>query len=247
MRGVHPDALALTLVFVPLIIMTFPHDRQDRYALPMIAPAAVVVAIGVLEHLRSWKHPSRTDALVLTLHWLTLAGIAVAFPILAATRAMGTCPWLSMPFAIIEASLGGLLVLAGVGLHRLRPSGLVSMTFITMLIAQAVIFKGYCQSPQGQSDMKPMAELLAGRYPDAVFYNAHPTGKRPPTDLGVYLNRTIRWTGDPAALQSGPHPLVLFMLQNKGEPIPAPPPGWEFADRATHDKDWWWAFVLPPP
>jgi hypothetical protein len=121
------------------------------------------------------------------------------------------------------------------------------MTFVTMLVVQSVIFKGYSQSPNGRSTMKPLAELVAGRYPDGILYNAHPTGKRPPTDLGVYLNRTIHWIANPSTLNPGPHPLVLFMLQNKGDPDPQPPAGWEFVSKAPRDKDWWWAFVLPPP
>ncbi len=115
-----------------------------------------------------------------------------------------------------------------------------------MLVMQAVIFKGYCSSNSGQSDFKRFADLIAARYPDATFFNAHPKSKRPPTDLGVYLNRTIRLTTDASTLHAGEHPIVLFMLQNKGEPEPAPPAGWNFVDVAHRDKDLWWAYVLPP-
>jgi hypothetical protein len=94
--------------------------------------------------------------------------------------------------------------------------------------------------------MKQLADILSARYPDALYYNAHPKGKRPPTDMGVYLNRTIVWVPDAAALRADRHPLVLFMLQNAGEPEPAPAGEWTAVGKARRDKDWWWAFVLPP-
>jgi hypothetical protein len=115
-----------------------------------------------------------------------------------------------------------------------------------MLVVQAVAFKGYCTSTPGRSELKTLADLLVARYPGASFYNAHPRGKRPPTDLGVYLNRTILATSDPSQIRATENPAVIFMLQNKGEPEPTPPEGWHFVDRAKRDKDWWWAFVLPP-
>jgi len=38
----------------------------------------------------------------------------------------------------------------------------------------------------------------------------------------------------------------LFMLQDKAAPEPALPDDWHFVQKAKRDKDWWWAFVLPP-
>ncbi len=80
-RLVNPDLLALLLLIVPLVVMSFAKDRQDRYALPMVAAAAVVAAIGVREYLAKLKF----GALIESLHWLMLTGIAVGLPLLGAT------------------------------------------------------------------------------------------------------------------------------------------------------------------
>jgi hypothetical protein len=241
--------LALLLLVVPLLVMTFVRDRQDRYALPMIPAAAVVIAVGVREYLRDWQAGNQIGRRNAWMHWSALAFVAVFVPIAGATPLLkqeNGQPWFSLRFAVMEACFGAALVLAGILLHRRRPGALVAMTLVTMLVMQAVIFKGYCTSDSGRSGMKGLADVIGARYPDASFYNAHPRGKRPPTDLGVYLNRTIFWTGDPSQLRSSDHPIVLFMLQNNGEPEPQPPPGWHVVDKARRDKDWWWAFVLPP-
>ncbi len=248
-RQVTPGLLALLLLLVPLIVMSFAKDRQDRYALPTISAAAIVAAIGVREYLARWKSPDTAHRVIAVLHWTTLGAIAVVFPLVGATRLLRQSngqPWFTWQFASIESALGVGLIVAGIMLHRRRPGALVAMSFATMLVMQAVAFKGYCSSTSGRSDMRELADLCIGRLPDATFYNAHPKGKRPPTDLGVYLNRTIQWVPDPSQLHSNSHPIVLFMLQNNGEPEPSPPGDWEFMARAHRGKDWWWAFVLRP-
>jgi 4-amino-4-deoxy-L-arabinose transferase-like glycosyltransferase len=248
-RQVTADALGLFLLVIPLLIMTLAKDRQDRYTLPMIPAAAIVAAIGVRDHLSRWKSSDAMHRLITWLHWIMLGAIAVALPLAGAIgllKQVDGTPWFAWRFALIEAALGAALLVAGIVLYRRRPGALVAMTFATMLVMQAVLFKGYCSSSAGRSDLKPLADVLAARYPDATFYNAHPRGKRPPTDLGVYLNRTIRWIPDTGSLQPGVHPIVVFMLQDKGEPDPISPPGFHFIERAKRDKDYWWAFVLPP-
>jgi 4-amino-4-deoxy-L-arabinose transferase-like glycosyltransferase len=243
------DLFAALLLILPLVVITFAKDRQDRYALPMIPAAAVVIAVGVRQYLQGWLHPDRYTRATATLHWFTLAVIVVLIPILGTTPLLKQedgKPWFSLSFGYIEGALGAMLLVTGIRLHQRRPGALVAMTCVTMLVMQAVLFKGYCSTDSGRSDMKQLADALAAQFPDATFYNAHPEGKRPPTDMGVYLNRTIQWVANPSQLSATPHPLVLFMLQNNGQPDPAPPQEWHFVQKAKKDKDWWWAFVLPP-
>ena len=68
-------------------------------------------------------------------------------------------------------------------------------------------------------------------------------GKRPPTDLGVYLNRIVRWIPEPAQLAPSDHPQVLFMLQNVTELEPAAPTGFRVLGKVRRGRDWWYAFV----
>ena len=102
------------------------------------------------------------------------------------------------------------------------------MTLVTMLVMQAVLFKGYCTSSAAQSATRRWRRFAWRDIPMRSF-NAHPQQKRPPTDLGVYLNRSIPVIGDPSVIHPSEHPAVLFMLQNKGQPDPAPRP-MEFCD-----------------
>ena len=114
-----------------------------------------------------------------------------------------------------------------------------------MLGMQALFIAGYRNTRQGRAELRPLGETIATRFPDAEVFNAHPDGKRPPTEMGVYLARTIRWTRDPLMLERGDHPKVLLFIQRRNAPEPAPPAGWEFIAKVKRDKDWWWAFALP--
>ena len=175
-----PNALALFLLVIPLVVMSFAKDRQDRYTLPMIPAAATVAAIGVKEYLSRWDRPDVWNRIIATLHWLTLGSIAVIFPILAATpllKQTNDQPWFDHRFAAMEAGLGGAMLLFGILMHRRRPGTLLTISVAIMLVFQAVAFRGYVKSAAGRSELKPLADLLVGRYPGASFYNAHPRGK----------------------------------------------------------------------
>jgi hypothetical protein len=121
--------------------------------------------------------------------------------------------------------------------------------FMVMLIAQAVFIHFYRDMREGRAELKPLAEAILNQYPDAEVFNAHPQGKRPPPELGVYLNRELRWIESPASLGAGDVPKVLLMLQRRNEPEPIPPPGWLYIKKCPRDREHWWAFVLPakPP
>src|SRR5207253_2386256 len=83
-REITSDFLALFLLVIPLLVMTFAKDRQDRYTLPMIPAAAIVSSIGVREYLARWKSPNIAHRFVAALHWITLGAIAVIFPLIGA-------------------------------------------------------------------------------------------------------------------------------------------------------------------
>jgi hypothetical protein len=186
---------------------------------------------------------------VTTVHWLLLAAVLVVFPLVGASEyliAVDGRPWFRPDFAEPVAFVGALIVVAGVLVHRKWPGGIVVATVLAMLLAQAVAFRGYVNSAPGRSDMKELADAIVSQYPTSLAYNAHPRGKRPPTDLSVYLNRIVRRMSDPSALAPNSRaPLVLFMLQDKGEPEPTPPQGWRYLGKAERGSATWHAFVLP--
>jgi 4-amino-4-deoxy-L-arabinose transferase-like glycosyltransferase len=244
-RGV----LLLLLLLTPLVVMSFFHDKYPRYLLPMLPAAALLVGQLVTETLRK-KIWSRWDRFLNLSHWVTLAIVGIGFPIAAAGlikqlhRDDGAA-WLTPGIAIPAAVVAALVILAGAALQKHFRFTLVLATLVIMLAMQGLFIVGYERSAQGVAEYRPLAEMIVRSYPDAEVYNAHPRGKRPPPDVGVYMNRVLKWIADPSTLQPGEHPKVLLMLQDKNDPPPSPPPGWRAIGNVGRAEKWW-AFVLAP-
>jgi 4-amino-4-deoxy-L-arabinose transferase-like glycosyltransferase len=245
-REPSPAPLPLLLTFIPLLVMTFFGDREHRYALPVLPAAALVAAIGVAEHLRSARTWTRADTLIAIAHWSTMALILIGLPTLGATHVLTKtdgAPWYTPSTAAVAAMVGAALVVACVFASKTKPATVIVGTVIAMLAVQSLAFRGYVESAQGRSVMKPLADDLVARYPSALTFNGTPNDRRPPTDLGVYLNRIVRWQPDPARIEPTARPQVLFMLREKSNPPPTPPPGWQHFADATRGKEHWQAFV----
>jgi hypothetical protein len=112
-----------------------------------------------------------------------------------------------------------------------------------MLVLQTMFIFGYANSPDGRAEMRPLAESIATLYPDAEVYNAHPEGQRPPTDLGVYLNRTIPWVADVAKIPASDRQQIVLYRQNQNDPAPKPPADWGLVDVKRRGKDLWYAYI----
>jgi 4-amino-4-deoxy-L-arabinose transferase-like glycosyltransferase len=241
-RETGPRVLAGMLLIVPIVIMIFFKERHDRYLLPMLGPAAILIAMALCEVLRAGRNPKREDRVVTTLHWLMLGGGLAVVEVLAALRIV---PMFASHTFQIAAACGLIFVLVGALSYIRSRNALLVVTVLIALGMQVILMRGFVASGTWRSETRPLADAVLDRYPDAVAYNGHPIPKRPPTDLGVYLNRQVTWIADPSALQAGDRPLVLFMLQNDGDPPPNAPAGWIHVERAAKRKDWWHAFVLP--
>src|SRR5205814_2356084 len=89
--------LALLLVALPVVVMSFFPDRKERYLLPLLAPAAILASIGVRQVMRSearWAWIA---------HGIVLLAIAIGLP-LTGTISLKTVngqPWYSGTFAMI--------------------------------------------------------------------------------------------------------------------------------------------------
>jgi hypothetical protein len=219
----------------------------------MLGPSAIITASAAREHFCALRRKKPLDQAVLCIHWALVLGGTALFLIGAATgtprwmtRRADGAPWYAPSLAYSLLAIAIVMIAVGATLHfRARASGLMIITLLLGLVGQAVVMRGYGVSRIGLAEMRPLAELVLARFPDARAFNAHPLGKRPPTDLGVYLNRTIRWTKDPSSLKPSARPLVLFVPQNAADPSPAAPPGWLSLGKAHKSKDWWHAFALP--
>jgi hypothetical protein len=227
--------LVLLLMFVPILIMSLARDRNERYLLPLLPAAAILVGVGV----RGLMH----NRMMIGIHGIVLLLIGVGFPL--ATTFMNP-PWYT-PLEVFSTVIAAALIIdRGFLPERRDKKTPLLTTCIIMLAIQAFFILGYRNTRQGSAELRPLAEQIATRFPNAEIFNAHPRGKRPPTELGVYLNRTLQWTDDPAKIVRGPAPKILLMLQNKEDPEPKPPSGWDLVMKHQRDSDWWWAFELQP-
>jgi 4-amino-4-deoxy-L-arabinose transferase-like glycosyltransferase len=235
--------LALFLFAIPLIVMSFFPDRKDRYALPMLAPAAVIAGDAMATWLRRRE---ANDNRAIAAHWIMLTILAVGVPVATTfLHAADVSPWLSGSQAIFAAAVG----VGGMIIAWARWRGAVSIiiaTVFVMIICHAVVIGGYARSAKGLSDFKPLAEAIVAQYPNALVYNGRGDDKRISVDLAIYLDRaTIRdehWRDLPPT----DRPRVVVMWQRPNQPTPQPPAGWKFVDKSQRDSDWYWAFVQLP-
>lgn len=254
----RPAAFALIFVIVPLLIMSFVSDRKDRYALPMLGPAAIVIAYGLAEHFRAWHRPrwAAIDVLLVIIQWIGVAVIGIGLPLLLSPWARHL-PWIGEQLADVEPLMNNqasaivlagmtVLVLAGVWLHRRWPGGIVAGTVVVMLVAQAIGFRAYSRFQDvGRSDVKPLADAIWAAVPDAEVSYIHPS-RRIPEGVSIYLNRNAPRVADASTIRPSNHPHVAIFPQSRGEPDPVPPPGWRPLAIGMTGKKRLHAFVLPP-
>jgi 4-amino-4-deoxy-L-arabinose transferase-like glycosyltransferase len=234
--------LALFLLVVPLVTMSFFHDRKDRYMLPMIGPASVLAGAALSHTLRV---RGRAENLLLAAQWGLLAVVAIGLPIAGMIlKTTDGSAWLSGSQPVFCAL--AMLSIMVMGFARKRLGGIVTTGVVVMLLAQAVLMSGYVRTREGRSEMKPLAEAIIAAYPDALVYNGRHVDKRVPVDLAIYLNRATLRDEHWQELSPTDRPRVVVMPQRAGEPDPQPPAGWKFLEKTPRDRDFWWAFVLEP-
>jgi hypothetical protein len=239
------------LVIVPIVIMSFFRDRKERYLLPMIAPAAIIAARAVTEHLDTRAENRTTDRAVLNIHWAGVIAIAAGFPLAAALhpalkRADGTA-WLSLPATVVAMLIAIGLIATGLALRRRFAFSVVVFPALMMLAMQAFFMHSYRYTREGMSEIKSLAKMIWERAPDAVVFTTGPHKKLAPNDLSIYLSRTIRWLPqypDPAT--ADPRTLAVVRRDDDDETV-FPPSGWREIARAERDKSWWYALVPDTP
>jgi hypothetical protein len=243
-------ALALLLVLVPLVVMSFAKDRFDRYLLPLVPAGAVLAALG-LEVLRT-ATPGRERGVRLALlaHWLVVAGWAVGQPLLAATgwvpalRTVAGGPWFSWPLALALVAVPAAALAWGVRAQRRWPAAVAAATFVAITAGQVGYTLGRSRSPAGEADLRVAAEALRA---DPRLAGVAVVAKDEPkknkinihaNTLSIYLNRTAQWAADPAALSANHAGPVAWVLgRGRSAPDPPVPAGWEvFFKKGGADK-----------
>lgn len=243
------------LIVVPILVMSFFRDRKDRYLLPMLAPAAVMTGMALLEFLDASRRENKLG--LAALHW-TLVAIVGAMIVLGGSRiiphfrtleghaVIGVAP------ALLGASVVVLAAAAGWWLSRRawQPGGeaaMVGPTVAIMLFCNVVAVWAMRPGAEGLSEMKPLADAIRLQYPRAEIYSFRPSRptRHAPLDLSIYLNRVVRNLPTADALAGTAGARLYLEHQRFGDPTPAGPAGWREVSATRRDKSIWHVFASP--
>jgi 4-amino-4-deoxy-L-arabinose transferase-like glycosyltransferase len=238
--------LALLMLLVPIVAMSFFPDRKERYLLPLSGPASVLAARGIaamLDRSERRKVPPWVQ-------WAIVGVIAVGLPVAGAffLKRFDGATWYTPVLAACGAVVAVMVLLIAALQSRRHPFALVIGPAVVMLIMQPIFLFGYRDTREGRSEMRPLAEAVWQAAPDARMFNWRPEGpKRADVALSIYLNRPTIWIRDPADVPpGGEHPPVMITLQRSDRPPRQLPPDWLVLDDVPHDKDRYVAFVRIP-
>ena len=246
-RGV---GLMLAWVLVPLIGMSFFPERRERYALPIVGPAAVLAGWALLEYLASLgrERSNAPQRWPLALHWAIVALVAIGVPVLGSVgirgiRTVEGGPWFSPTVAIVGGVIALLLVLSTFRWSRPRSYMIAAGGFAMMLVVQVLFTYGYAKSPDGRSEARPLVQAVLEKYPDAIVYNAVNRARRRdlPLEMTIYFNRVVPRAEDVSRLSPGDHPQVIVFPDGAEHP----PAGFVPVARKYIKQEWWNAYVLP--
>jgi hypothetical protein len=240
-------------LIVPMCVLEFMPARRDRYALPMLAPASIMAAIGIVRFLPKWGNRNLLRRGLAGIHIGVIVAMAILFPIWG---------WISIDFPArighfsvprLELPDGAAWYSAGVGLsaalaalaitvaaflwYRRSTAGLIAGTVALAMLFHITFVWGYSRA-EGNVDQGPQtAQTILEKYPDAEVYNADPRHRRVlPENLLIYLNRAVPGADDPFQLAPSVHPQVLvYPPEDRGEIHP--PPGFvHLADRKLNSQ-----------
>ena len=238
--------LALLMVVVPIIVLSFFHDRKERYLLPLAAPAAILTALAATRLKRSFPPKPGAAQIVWALHWGLLLVFAIGLPVagfIKLQRREGGS-WYSFPMAAAAILCGVVFVIVGnLSQHRWRIS-FVSTGAAVMLLLNALFQYGWSRSVEGMSEMKPVADRIHADFPTGrvVYYDPPPGGKPVTLDLDIYLNRIIPVTPDNPPSRAYDGAVAMVVLRKDGDLEPSFP-GWRKRFDLVSRKHHWYVLV----
>ena len=227
--------MAIFLLVLPIAALQPFAERRDRYLLPMIVPASLIAAYGVLKHVPKWRKWTGWQRLLVILHGCVLIVFGIGLPIWGhyLQKTVEGQPWYSAQTtatAILAAVVIGAVSLL---IYRKSRFGFIAGTVAIMLLANLVFLSGYRNSSSGRSEGKRLADQILSAYPDALIYNAAPKNRSLlPLELLIYLDRDVPSIDDPTKLPPSDRPQVLLYPPDAhSSPVAAPPGFHEFAQR----------------
>ena len=240
--------LALAWLVAPVVFMSFVSVKRTRYLVPMLSPAAILAAWGLLVHLPGWLARKPLDRLLAGIHWGFLLLMGLGLPIAGAIglkelRTVDGAAWYPPALAAGAAALIAAMVITGIFLYRRWAGGLVLTTTIVMLILRALFMYGYTESPNGRSAGRPLAQRILDRYPDPAVYCFHPAHRTPPLEMPIYLNRAVPPLESPADLKASSR-IQLILVPGGRDFAPPVFPGYRVVDQQQFDDAWWYVYEL---
>jgi 4-amino-4-deoxy-L-arabinose transferase-like glycosyltransferase len=245
--------LMLCWICVPLLVMCFFPAKRSRYLLPMAAPACIMAALAIINHLPGWLAGKRVDRVLAAIHWTTIIALPTALLIggsgawlsrvvgdFARLHRVDGTPWFSPSFATIAAAGFAIILMVSISARRFRLSALVGGPTMVMLLLQALAVQGYRNSANAQPDGLPLAQQILAAYPDAIVYNAHSGERDPPHALSIYLNQPVPRAGLPQVLPASARPVVIVL---PGGEVPPTVKGFRWFTSVANDRKWWHAYV----
>ncbi len=239
-------ALALSLVVIPIIALSFLHDRKERYLLPMIGPAAILAAHAAVRLKRA--HPLRQKAarVVWNIHWGLRSVLTIGLPLFGGIKLkrLDGGFWYSPTLAIMALMAGVGIIAIGLFLQRKRRDSFILTGGAVMLLNNLLLLFGLTASSEGLSEMKPVADRIQADFPggNVIYYDPPPRVKPVTLDLDIYLDRVVPVTSDlpPSPVYDGVSALVVLRKPDDPEPKFE---GWKSHFDLVSRKHHWYVLV----
>ena len=254
LRKLKRISLAVCLLVVPLIALSFFHDRKERYLLPMIGPAAILTAHAAVRIKRAYPLRQTGAKFVWIAFWGLLLLLTVGLPLVGG----GAFAWIKglklqrlngdfwyPPIEVAGALIIGVgMVSTGLLLQRKWRGSFIYTGGAVMLFINVLLLHGLTASSGGMSEMKPVADRIHSDFPGAkvVYYDPPPRVKPVTLDLDIYLNRVVSVTSElpPSPLYDGVTAIVALRKVDDPEPQFA---GWHTHFNVRSRKHHWYVMT----
>lgn len=241
----------LFFLVTPILIMSCFPDRKERYLLPMMGPAAVLAAVGWREWARRIAQPRQIEQMQTWVHRAIVASVGIGLPILGMTswvKSLTTVdgrPWFTMSAGIGLALAAIAITVTDLVFNRRNKWATIITTVAIMLLVNVELTAGYRNTNEGRSEMRPFANVIRERFPDAEVYSVRP-GRRSPEEFAIYLARTVTPVLDASTVKPSRRTRVVVICQEYQEPAPTPPAGWNLLATWKEGRKMWHAYYLLP-
>jgi 4-amino-4-deoxy-L-arabinose transferase-like glycosyltransferase len=236
-----------TWLLLPIVVMVFFPERRDRYLLPMLGPAAILIAWTFLRMAEDARPMARKWFNALTLfQWLGLAAMAIVLPLAGALwlKTADQTRWYPPLFAVVAALVGLFLVALAARGGFNSISGLAGGSLALVLLFNGLFLYGYGQSDKGRSSARPLADSILRAYPTARVLNGNMRKGRSdvPLELTVYLDQAVVRYDEPGRRPASDRPIVVIFPASAPPALPA---NAQPLANAVIKGEPWEAYVLP--